>query len=759
MKKTIDFFWMAALMICQTLWVITEANAQCPTVNRLYVNQIANGLNNGSSWNDAYTDLQDALATANSCSQIQEIWVAEGIYIPAPAIDPSYTFELVSGVAMYGGFDGAEVNISQRDFKGHPTILSGNLGTDYSHHVVTGTDLNNSTIFDGFIIREGKIESFDFVNSKWGAGMIIQASSGQVCNPVIRNTSFEFNIIEDDGLSISLTEGGALSIVDADPTIENCWFLNNSAGNNGGAVYIEGTKDAKFSSCYFIGNTSADFGGAMASISPNLFVENCVFGDNFADNQGGGAIAIGPNTHLTATNCTFHANRADDGIGASIRVSGSAFITNSIFWGNGARNADPFDFDANVEGNNANTLIENCIYQGGWIGAGSNNIDQYPEFVGEFSHDYRLRSNSPARNTGNSTYATNLSDLQGNSRIQENIVDMGALEFSPVCSSISRVYVDKNASGSGDGSSWVNAYQELSDALTYANSCNEVQEVWVAQGSYSPITSSMEMFVYRTSVMGASFHIRKDLKVYGGFAGNESSLSERNLPGNHSILEGEIGNPATTNDNSLRIVSISQTNANSILDGFIIQHNADGSYTHKDPNDLKIASISSTLSGIYAAFISDSTSIFEVSNCIFRELTEGGIFSKLEDLTITNTSFLSIDGWGVYTINGKWISPSSLLISGCYFHQINGSLLWLETKTTITDSEFFQNTAGIYADKELSIERCIFRENQPSNNRPIIRKYFSSPLLISNSLFAQNVVGETGTIFLRHSPANIVNST
>ena len=67
-----------------------------------YVDADAIGEDNGSTWQDAFTDLQEALALA---SPGYEIWVAEGIYKPTSGIDRAISFQLQEGVAVYGGFD------------------------------------------------------------------------------------------------------------------------------------------------------------------------------------------------------------------------------------------------------------------------------------------------------------------------------------------------------------------------------------------------------------------------------------------------------------------------------------------------------------------------------------------------------------------------------------------------------------------------------------------------------------------------------
>lgn len=91
----------------------------------LYVDASAVGLNNGTSWPDAYTNLQDATTAAVSGD---EIWVAQGVYRPTTTMNRGTPFGLKDGVATYGGFAGDETARTQRDHAGYPTILSGDIG-------------------------------------------------------------------------------------------------------------------------------------------------------------------------------------------------------------------------------------------------------------------------------------------------------------------------------------------------------------------------------------------------------------------------------------------------------------------------------------------------------------------------------------------------------------------------------------------------------------------------------------------------------
>ncbi|HEY3171517.1 MAG TPA: hypothetical protein VGK86_02980 [Thermoanaerobaculia bacterium] len=116
----------------------------------------ASGANDGTSWANAYTSLQSALAAAVSGD---EIWVAAGTYKPTATADRTISLALKNGVGVYGGFAGTETMRSQRNPAVNITILSGDIGTvgvttDNSYHVVTSDSTVTSTgILDGFTVR------------------------------------------------------------------------------------------------------------------------------------------------------------------------------------------------------------------------------------------------------------------------------------------------------------------------------------------------------------------------------------------------------------------------------------------------------------------------------------------------------------------------------------------------------------------------------------------------------------------------------
>lgn len=75
----------------------------------IYVDQSASGGDDGSSWDDAFLDLQDALSGA---ADGDEIWIAEGTYLPTDGTDRTASFVPPNGVTLYGGFPSGGVHLT-----------------------------------------------------------------------------------------------------------------------------------------------------------------------------------------------------------------------------------------------------------------------------------------------------------------------------------------------------------------------------------------------------------------------------------------------------------------------------------------------------------------------------------------------------------------------------------------------------------------------------------------------------------------------
>ena len=121
-----------------------------------YVDSSATGLNNGTSWSNAYTDLQDAFQIAGSNDSI---WVAEGTYFPDGANpgDRSLSFILEDSLKVFGGFPSGGSVFALRDPIANITRLSGDIGPGGldSYHVVSGSAVSGACLLDGLMITGG----------------------------------------------------------------------------------------------------------------------------------------------------------------------------------------------------------------------------------------------------------------------------------------------------------------------------------------------------------------------------------------------------------------------------------------------------------------------------------------------------------------------------------------------------------------------------------------------------------------------------
>lgn len=295
---------------------------------RVYVNQSATGLNNGSSWQDAYTDLQNALQLADGVNPM-EVWVASGSYFPS-SFNNQASFELKNNVSLIGGFAGIESFISERvDIHGvNQTNLDGDIYqdpfSDNSERIVKFDlfGVEAPITIDGFTIKNGDAEFANGIGS--GAGISIDNFGTRNVTDTIRNC----RIIDNKAIA-----GAGLYVEKSSIYVVNSFFEGNFSFTEGGAFHgseVIGT----FINCAFTGNTSefsdqnfqSGEGGAVFGRSSQLSFFNSSFSDNAAKVEGGAAFdELGD---ISFHNCTIEDNTAP--LGGALYTSGSLIImTNS----------------------------------------------------------------------------------------------------------------------------------------------------------------------------------------------------------------------------------------------------------------------------------------------------------------------------------------------------------------------------------------------------------------------------------------------
>lgn len=248
-----------------------------------------------------------------------------------------------------------------------------------------------------------------------GAGICIGGFSagGPDSLGIVSNCTVENNRVSS--LSIYGTTGGIKGGAGYGVVIvRDCIMRGNSGYFGGGGNY--GT----FINCTFDGNSAVAGGGISGGTAIN-----CIFTGNSANSGGGMSDGV-------AINCTFAGNSAANSGGG---MSGGT-TTNCIFWGNTAKLNGAQIWGISTDGVNHSAIENGCNVCGDGTGnisiaADNENENNGPWFVNPEAGDYRLQACSPCINVGdNSALSTNdMTDLAGNPRIYDNMVDMGTYEF------------------------------------------------------------------------------------------------------------------------------------------------------------------------------------------------------------------------------------------------------------------------------------------------------------------------------------------
>jgi hypothetical protein len=150
------------------------------------------------------------------------------------------------------------------------------------------------------------------------------------------------------------------------------------------------------------------------------------------------------------------------------------------------------------------------------------------------------------------------------------------------------IYVDADANGANDGSSWADAYNYLQDALAVAGDGNDI---WVAEGTYTPDSNSADP--NGSGDREATFQLINGVAIRGGYAGfGEPDPNNRDVELYETVLSGDLSgndvaveypkdlfNEPTRSENSYNVTSGRETDSTAVIDGFTITAgNANGSY-------------------------------------------------------------------------------------------------------------------------------------------------------------------------------------
>ena len=287
----------------------------------------------------------------------------------------------------------------------------------------------------------------------------------------------------------------------------------------------------------------------------------------------------------------------------------------------------------------------------------------------------------------------------------------------PFCLSAQTTYYVNSTrpDNAGAGTSWATAKKDLQNAIDAATAGDEI---WVAGGTYLPTDAPDGTTSSGATDRNNAFHLNKDLKIYGGFAGTETALANRDWAANPTILSGDYDNNdmisgsgsslsfANNSENTYHVFITGGLSNAALIDGFIITGgNADGG------NDITFSS--QTLYDDDAGGIANLASSPTLQHLViygnYADYSGGGLYNDFSSLPIirnvliVNNMVNSTSGLGGGALDNS-SSPSYTNVS-FYGNVANfGGGLFVTNSSaspTLKNSFFYNNTANTNNDIHL----------------------------------------------------------
>ena len=426
----------------------------------------------GTHWpGSPYADIQSAVDAAADSGD--EIWVEQGAYLL------TNTIVINKSLALYGGFDGAETERTERDWANQVTVVDGNdtvRPLAGCFHVAAST--NASVTIDGLTITQGLADRGGGIRNGYAAsnafGVLTVANciltnnhgsthAGGIFNDwgnlTVADSTFADNIAGNKGGAIlnyghdmslarcafagnRANNGAAVSYPNTagSPSASNlntfadCLFSNNTAASDGGAMLIDGRTVA--ARCVFVGNSSARYGtvATYADAGYSFGFTNCLFARNTT--KYGGALCVNGSSGILGAislmNCTIASNTiVSGGAGGAIYTRKPSTNENSVFsiqncivWG---ANTSSNEIDRSGATQPLPAVSHTDIDQDGYADS-NGNLNENPLFADPATGNFRLQPGSPCLDAGTPADAP-ADDLDGTLRPQGAGVDMGAYEL------------------------------------------------------------------------------------------------------------------------------------------------------------------------------------------------------------------------------------------------------------------------------------------------------------------------------------------
>ena len=489
-----------------TLYSLSLESFLLPTIHYVDAAREGETTQDGTTWESAYADLQDALASAIEGDQI---WLAAGTYYPDEAESADTTgavasansayssFTMLDGVYVVGGFSGSESSASERDPDNNLTVLSGDVGHENDpdlntengvmleslHTNLIGT--NGGTVVHGATSTDQDILVCGVTIT---AGYSGENGGGFTGGGTLLNCTIQGNYSVDSG-GVYVSDDLSLSIIDSS-------IIGNSGYFTGGLYAEEANLQVLRSKIQ--GNTITSSSvyaiGGVYLFQTEASFQNSIISGNMGSTYGGMLVAeffgSSDDSTIRLEHCAVVANIATTSIGENISVGGiygsgspNLNIYNSIIWGNAA----PIYHQLRGENILESSIVEDSNPEGSNLdGSDTDNTPLFREAITSddaptYSGDFRLWGQSPLIDMGDSAHTTSNTDFRQFDRIVEDTPDLGPYEYdgptlTGVTPSDMTIEIDYTLAGSATRFIRHQNYFSSSSSMLYEHSSPDVIE-------------------------------------------------------------------------------------------------------------------------------------------------------------------------------------------------------------------------------------------------------------------------------------------
>jgi hypothetical protein len=351
-----------------------------------------------------------------------------------------------------------------------------------------------------------------------------------------------------------------------------------------------------------------------------------------------------------------------------------------------------------------------------------------------------------------------------------NMSGNAVLTASICCPSSATVHVNPTvSSGTGDGSSWANAYASLADALTVAHACTIITTIKVAAGTYKPTQKPYNNGAEMTTndARDITFQVRDGLTLEGGY---DASTGARDITANVTILSGDIGIAGDATDNAYHVLIAPTASSGAIgvtINGFsIIGGNANNATT--------ITINGNTVYRNYGAGAYVFNGINTLSNNTIKDNFGGGIIVCYGTNTLSNSKIFNNSstnpGAGIYTFFGINTLSNNMVYSNSATSSDGGGIYTYEGTSTLSNNTIYNNSAGkgagLYTYQSTNTNTNVLSNNTIYSNSAInngggIYTSSGTNTLINNTIYNNSLgsLGFGGGIYILSGTNTLTNNT